>query len=175
MADTKEEVERISALPPQQAKFLFLKTIDPTMTDAEAARRSGYVRGSSSSLVKSSIRGVLGEHLYNHGITMDTIAEKINQTLNARKKTIVFLNQYDEKGKITKVKTEERDLGPDHTAVLKAAQTLIVIAGKAEKERPPELLPPVVEMSKEQAEALTGRGPQVVEDADYEEVDVQTG
>lgn len=176
MESTKDEVDRISRLSPQQAKFLFLKTLDPIMTDAEAARRSGYKRGSASAMVKVNIRGVLGEHLAERGITMDTIAEKLHECLNARKKKVIFENQFNNKGRVMGQTHEIVDLGPDAMAVLKATQTLVVVAAKAEKDRPPELPAPIEsEMSKEEAEALTGRGPRVVEDADYEEVNVETG
>lgn len=174
MADenVQAQLERAAKLTPRAAKTALLRLIDPTLPDNKAATLAGYSRGQGGQ-VKTRIQGALGGFLEDKGITVETIAQKLYECLNAKKYAPRNERTYDEKGRPVSDKAVKVDLGPDWAAILRATQTLILLAGFADKNRPAQLPPPKPEeIPQDELEAAAGRGPQIV-DAEY--TDVQTG
>ena len=169
---TEERLQDAAKLTPRECKFLYLKLIDPTLSDNRASRLADFV-GKQGTQVRTRIQGKLGGLLSERGLSRETIADKIFECINARKKRVIFLNQYNEDGKVCGVVAETKDVGPDYSAIDRSIKTLILIDGIAGKGDSREL-PPPPQIPQDELEAAVGRGPKIV-DAEYEVTDAQTG
>ena len=176
-------LDDIVAMTPGLCKFTLIKLLFPTTSDQKAGRLAGY-SGECGGQLKKRVAGALGGHLEKHGITMETVAERLSAAMNAQKMQVVILKNHKSDGeprnkrKVRIVQTAELiEAGPDWNTQLKAAQFITVCHAQGEKEeiKVPELPPPNPDIPQDDLEELVGRGPQPVQDAEFEEVDVETG
>lgn len=169
-------VKDIVKLSDKEAKFYFLKLIDPTLNDNQAAKLCNYAPKSGTQ-VRNRVAGKIGNILADHGITIDTVVEKLAEGLCAKKKKFIFLNEFNEAGKQTGAKVELKEVGPDYGAINATAKTIFMLhkMGEQEREEPDQITAP--EISEADLQKAVGRGgPTEVIEAEFDEVDdAETG
>lgn len=164
-------VEDIVKLSDKEAKFYFLKVIDPTLNDNQAAKLCNYAPKSGTQ-VRNRVAGKIGNILADHGITIDTVVEKLAEGLCAKKMKYIFLNEFNEKGKQTGAKVELKEVGPDYGAINATAKTIFMLhkMGEQEETEDPDQIP-APNLSETDLQKAVGRGgPTEVIDADFDEV-----
>lgn len=92
----------------KQAEWLKQKALDPTATDIEVARRSGYsvLPGSKASGITKSNNQKARTLLDRNGMTLDWALKRIKEGCLATRSVPVVCKKYDEQGKKCGVETK---------------------------------------------------------------------